>query len=82
MLAPQGSTTRLPLALIFALASRPARDPIVHLTGGWATWSCVEAQLPVDAGLNRDRELIRMEQRGSYLTQPELKRPASGRRRS
>ena len=48
MLAPQGSTTRLPLALIFALASRPARDPIVHLTGGWATWSCVEAQLPVD----------------------------------
>jgi pimeloyl-ACP methyl ester carboxylesterase len=69
---PEGRTIRLAVAIVPAVSPRPAPDPIVHLTGGPGGVAIAEAQTLVDAGFNRDRDLILMNQRGTFLSEPAL----------
>jgi pimeloyl-ACP methyl ester carboxylesterase len=69
---PEGRTIRLAVAIIPAIAQQPAPDPLVHLTGGPGGVAILEAQELVDAGFNRDRDLILMDQRGTFLSEPAL----------
>jgi pimeloyl-ACP methyl ester carboxylesterase len=68
----EGRTIRLAVAIIPAIAQQPAPDPLVHLTGGPGGVAILEAQELVDAGFNRDRDLILMDQRGTFLSEPAL----------
>jgi pimeloyl-ACP methyl ester carboxylesterase len=72
---PNGRAIRLMVAIVPAVSSQPALDPIVHMTGGPGGVDFGEAPLMIAAGLNQDRQLIMMEQRGSYLTEPALTCP-------
>jgi len=69
---PEGRTIRLAVAIVPAVAQQPAPDPLVHLTGGPGGVAILEAQQLVDAGFNRDRDLILMDQRGTFLSEPAL----------
>jgi pimeloyl-ACP methyl ester carboxylesterase len=69
---PAGRTIRLIVAIIPALSSQPKPDPVVYLAGGPGGIAIGEADLVVTAGLNRDRDLVIMNQRGTYLTEPGL----------
>ncbi|WP_344440845.1 alpha/beta fold hydrolase [Kitasatospora nipponensis] len=72
---PDGPTIRLAVAIIPAVSSTPAPDPVVHLTGGPGSDAIDDAQFLVDAGLNQDRDLIIMAQRGTLHAQPNLACP-------
>lgn len=69
---PNGRTIRLAVAIVPAVARQPAPDPLVHLTGGPGGVAILEAQRLVDAGFNRERDLILMDQRGTFLSEPAL----------
>ena len=69
---PEGRTIRLGVAIVPAVSPQPAPDPIVHLTGGPGGIAFFEAPLVIDAGFNRDRDLILMNQRGTFLSEPAL----------
>jgi pimeloyl-ACP methyl ester carboxylesterase len=69
---PEGRTIRLAVAIVPAIAQQPAPDPLVHLTGGPGGIAIFEAQRLVDAGFNRDRDLVLMDQRGTFLSEPAL----------
>jgi pimeloyl-ACP methyl ester carboxylesterase len=69
---PEGRTIRLAVAIVPAVSAQPAADPIVHLTGGPGGIAIFEGRLLVDAGFNRDRDLILMDQRGTFLSEPAL----------
>ena len=73
---PEGRTIRLLVAIVPAQSATPAPDPIVHMTGGPGGIAILEAQELVDAGFNRDRDLILMDQRGTKYSQPALTCPA------
>jgi pimeloyl-ACP methyl ester carboxylesterase len=73
---PVGRTIRLAVAIVPAASSHPAPDPLVHLTGGPGGVAILEAQRMVDAGFNRDRDLILMDQRGTFLSEPALTCPS------
>jgi pimeloyl-ACP methyl ester carboxylesterase len=70
-----GRTIRLAVAILPATSGTPAPDPIVHLTGGPGGISILQAQSLVNAGLNRDRDVILMDQRGEYYSRPKLTCP-------
>ena len=65
-------TIRLLVAVIPALSARPAPDPVVYLAGGPGGIAVGEADLVVAAGINRDRDLVIMNQRGTFLSEPAL----------
>jgi pimeloyl-ACP methyl ester carboxylesterase len=69
---PAGRTLRLVAAIVPARSARPAADPVVYMAGGPGGIALLEADLAVAAGLNRDRDLVLMNQRGTYLSQPAL----------
>jgi pimeloyl-ACP methyl ester carboxylesterase len=69
---PEGRKIRLAVAIVPAVAQQPAPDPLVHLTGGPGGIAILEAQALVDAGFNRDRDLILMDQRGTLFSEPAL----------
>jgi pimeloyl-ACP methyl ester carboxylesterase len=58
-----------------AVSCTPARDPVVYLAGGPGGSALGAAQILVDAGFNRDRELVLMDQRGTLLTTPSVQCP-------
>lgn len=58
-----------------ALAAEPKPDPIVWLVGGPGDDAVGEAKMAVDGGLNRDRDVIFMSQRGTYSATPRLTCP-------
>jgi pimeloyl-ACP methyl ester carboxylesterase len=60
-----GPTIRLAVAIAPALSATPAADPVVYLQGGPGGSAIGAAPGLVDAGLNRDRDLILMDQRGT-----------------
>jgi pimeloyl-ACP methyl ester carboxylesterase len=68
-------TIRLAVAIVPARSPTPAPDRIVHLTGGPGGVAIGEAQKLVDAGFNRDRDLILMDQRGTLFSKPSLTCP-------
>ncbi len=70
-----GRRIRLAVAIVRAASRTPARDPFVYLTGGpggiaFSAWSWI-----AKSGINRDRDVILMEQRGTLFDKPELTCP-------
>jgi pimeloyl-ACP methyl ester carboxylesterase len=70
-----GRTIRLMVAIVPAASRHPAREPIVYLTGGPGGIALLESQKLVNAGLNRDHQLILMDQRGTLYDEPTLTCP-------
>lgn len=67
-----GPMIRMPVAIIPSVIQPPTHEPIFHLTGGPGGDALTEAQYLMPAGLNQNRDLIIMEQRGTLDAQPEL----------
>ncbi|MFE5812206.1 alpha/beta fold hydrolase [Streptomyces sp. NPDC056479] len=72
---PTGRKITLGVAIVRAATSRRASDPIVWFAGGPGDDAVSEAQLAIDGGLNRDRDVIFMSQRGTYSADPALTCP-------
>ncbi|MEU3774617.1 alpha/beta fold hydrolase [Streptomyces sp. NPDC032472] len=72
---PGGRTIRLAVAVIPAVSARPAADPVVFMAGGPGGDTFDDLPFVVDSGLNKDRELIVMAQRGNRYDQPNLACP-------
>ncbi|MFD9462833.1 alpha/beta fold hydrolase [Streptomyces sp. NPDC060027] len=72
---PRGRTIRLAVAIIPAASARPAGDPVVFMTGGPGGDVIGDMPFLIDAGVNRDRDLIVMAQRGTLYSQPSLACP-------
>jgi pimeloyl-ACP methyl ester carboxylesterase len=72
---PTGRMIRNPVAILPAVNQPPADDPIVHMTGGPGGDAIAEAPALVAMGLNQNRDLIIMDQRGDKDTTPELTCP-------
>ncbi|MFD7256747.1 alpha/beta fold hydrolase [Streptomyces sp. NPDC059874] len=69
---PSGKTLKLGVAIVPAAAATPKPDPIVWLAGGPGDDAVGEAKMAIDGGLNRDRDVIFMSQRGTYSADPAL----------
>jgi pimeloyl-ACP methyl ester carboxylesterase len=74
---PSGRTIRLAVAIAPPVSQAPAPDPVVYLQGGPGGSAIAAAPGLIDAGLNRDRELILMDQRGVGFSNPNLDCPES-----
>ncbi|MEU6890555.1 alpha/beta hydrolase [Streptomyces sp. NPDC046557] len=72
---PGQRTIRLAVAVIPATSAKPADDPVVFMAGGPGGDAFDDIPLLVDAGLNRDRSLIIMAQRGNLHSRPNLACP-------
>jgi pimeloyl-ACP methyl ester carboxylesterase len=72
---PHGSTIRLVVAIIPARSARPKPDPVIYMAGGPGGIAINEADLAVAIGLNHDRNLILMDQRGTLYSEPALTCP-------
>ncbi|MFI1394532.1 alpha/beta fold hydrolase [Streptomyces sp. NPDC020681] len=70
-----GRKITLGVAIVPALTSTPASDPIVWFAGGPGDDAVGEAQMAIDGGLNRHRDVIFMSQRGTYSADPVLTCP-------
>jgi hypothetical protein len=69
---PNGRTIRLAVAIVPAASESPQPDPVVFMTGGPGAAAILDTPFLVDAGVNRDRDLIIMAQRGTLYSDPEL----------
>lgn len=72
---PRGRTVRLIVAIVPARSARPQPDPVVYLAGGPGGIALNEADLAVAIGLNQNRNLILMDQRGTLYSDPALTCP-------
>ncbi|WBO66378.1 alpha/beta fold hydrolase [Streptomyces camelliae] len=72
---PRGRTIRLAVAVIPATSAKPAQDPVVFMSGGPGGETFGDIPFLVDSGLNRDRDLIIMAQRGNLYDKPNLACP-------
>ncbi|MFE5805755.1 alpha/beta fold hydrolase [Streptomyces sp. NPDC056491] len=72
---PGGRTIRLAVAVIPATAANPAQDPVVFMSGGPGGETFDDIPFLVSSGLNRDRDLIIMAQRGNLYDKPDLACP-------
>ncbi|MFD9123461.1 alpha/beta hydrolase [Kitasatospora sp. NPDC059571] len=70
-----GRTITLGVAIVPAATKRPASDPIVWFAGGPGDDAVSEIPLALNGGLNRDRDVIFMSQRGTYSADPQLTCP-------
>lgn len=69
---PDGRKITLGVAIVAAEAAEPKPDPIVWLAGGPGDDAVGEAKMAIGGGLNRDRDVIFMSQRGTYSADPAL----------
>lgn len=76
---PGSRTIRLAAAVIPAISAKPAEDPVVFMSGGPGGETFDDIPFLVASGLNRDRELIIMAQRGNLYDQPNLACPEMDR---
>lgn len=76
---PNGKTISLSVAIIPAKAAIPKADPIVWLAGGPGDDALTEIPWAVAGGLNRNRDVIFMSQRGTYTARPKLTCPVVDR---
>jgi pimeloyl-ACP methyl ester carboxylesterase len=72
---PKGRKITLGVAIVPAVRSRPAADPIVWFAGGPGDDAVSEIPMAIAGGLNRDRDVIFMSQRGTYSADPALTCP-------
>ncbi|WP_405532450.1 alpha/beta fold hydrolase [Streptomyces avidinii] len=70
--AASNRTIKLGVAIVPAATDKPKSDPVVWLAGGPGDDAVGEAQMAIDGGLNRDRDVIFMSQRGTYSADPNL----------
>jgi pimeloyl-ACP methyl ester carboxylesterase len=70
-----GRTIHLAVAIIPAESQTPAADPVVHMSGGPGVPAILETPDLIKAGLNRNRDLIIMDQRGQLYSKPALTCP-------
>ncbi|MFJ7074176.1 alpha/beta fold hydrolase [Streptomyces sp. NPDC098781] len=70
-----GRTIRLAVAIIPAVSRTPGAVPVVFMTGGPGGDAIGDIPFLIDSGLNRDRDLIVMAQRGTLHTRPNLACP-------
>ncbi|GAA2472198.1 alpha/beta fold hydrolase [Streptomyces mauvecolor] len=68
-------TIKLAVARIPTAAGTPAADPVVFMAGGPGADTFDDIPFLVGSGLNKDRELIVMAQRGNLYDQPNLACP-------
>ncbi|MFE7511603.1 alpha/beta fold hydrolase [Streptomyces sp. NPDC057540] len=68
----RGRKITLAVAIIPAVSGRPSPDPIVWFAGGPGDDAVSEIPMAVAGGLNGDRDVIFMSQRGTYSADPEL----------
>ncbi len=73
--ARNGKTIRVAVAIVRAASKNPAPTPLVYLDGGPGGAPILSASLPIDEHLNADRDLILVDQRGTYYSQPRLTCP-------
>jgi pimeloyl-ACP methyl ester carboxylesterase len=76
---PNGRTISLSVAIIPAKAAIPKPDPIVWLAGGPGDDALTEIPWAIAGGLNRNRDVIFMSQRGTYTARPKLTCPVVDR---
>jgi pimeloyl-ACP methyl ester carboxylesterase len=76
---PTGRTIRLAVAIAPPVSRTPASDPVVFLGGGPGSGAIGQAAGLIHAGMNRDRELILVDQRGVAFSKPQLMCPESFR---
>lgn len=69
---PESPTIRLAVTFIPSASKNPAPDPIVYMAGGPGGSARPAAAMLVKAGINKDRNLIIMDQRGTTYSQPAL----------
>ncbi len=72
---PQGRSVRLAVARVKAVAANPPPDPIVYLDGGPGAAALVSAPSVVALGINAARDVIFLDQRGTYHSEPKLTCP-------
>jgi len=70
-----GRMIRLAVAILPAQSPAKKADPIVFMSGGPGASSFLEIPFLVDAGINRDRDVIVMTQRGTLYNSPDLECP-------
>jgi pimeloyl-ACP methyl ester carboxylesterase len=70
-----GPTIRIAVARVKATSPTPEPDPIVWLTGGPGGTAIATANLTVAKGINADREIIFVDQRGTLHAEPALSCP-------
>lgn len=73
---PAGRTIDLPVVVVPARSATPAPDPLVYMVGGPGGSALPLTGALVDLGLNAERDLIVMAQRGTSHTDPELTCPS------
>lgn len=69
---PDGRSIRLAVARVAAVAATPGAAPLVYLDGGPGSPALVSAPTQVGAGINAGREVIFIDQRGTYHSDPAL----------
>ena len=72
---PSDRTIQLFVAIVPAQSGNPAPDPVVYLGSGPGGIVSSEIAPEIDAGINRDHDLIIMNQRGQFLSIPALTCP-------
>jgi pimeloyl-ACP methyl ester carboxylesterase len=76
---PNGKAISLSVAIIPSEAAIPKTDPIVWLAGGPGDDAITEIPWAIAGGLNRNRDVIFMSQRGTYTAKPRLTCPVVDR---
>lgn len=69
---PDSRKITLGVAIVASESATPKPDPIVWLAGGPGDDAVGEAKMAIGGGLNRDRDVIFMSQRGTYSADPAL----------
>ncbi|MEW2414468.1 alpha/beta fold hydrolase [Streptomyces sp. NPDC046866] len=72
---PGSRTVKLAAAVIPAVKAKSGADPVVFMSGGPGGETFDDIPFLVDSGLNRDRDLVVMAQRGNLHDQPNLACP-------
>lgn len=72
---PNGRKIKIGVAEVKAASPHPPPDPIVYLTGGPGASAVVTANQYIKAGINRDRNVIFVDQRSEYHSDPALTCP-------
>jgi pimeloyl-ACP methyl ester carboxylesterase len=70
-----GRLIRLAVAIVRSRSKPAARNPIVFMAGGPGEAAILDVPFLVDAGINRNRDVIVMNQRGTLYDEPDLNCP-------
>ncbi|WP_330297620.1 alpha/beta hydrolase [Streptomyces sp. NBC_00503] len=76
---PGSHTIKLAVARIAAVSAKPGAEPVVFMAGGPGADTFDDIPFLISSGLNKDRELIVMAQRGNLYDQPDLACPGIDR---